>query len=225
VQDDIRDDVIEWIVREGSRGSFVPYEDPLPMRDAWANTAYLGYNYQSDKVQFRNRVKHEIIHQLDYDQRPAEQQEIRETSTFFGMINKLDYTQALGRIKLKPRWKSEYQRYRPPRKREDPVRIATTELRELFGLVVRVPILNRTELETGLEYLFVNQYRKQLEDDQLRSDRNELVYALQFTNNVDYLGYNLWTQSGFRVSRIDQKSADKVRTETAMFITVYAGLE
>jgi hypothetical protein len=105
------------------------------------------------------------------------------------------------------------------------VRIATTELRELLGLVVKVPILNHTELETGLEYLYVNQYRKDLEEDQLRSDRNELVYALQFTNNVDYQGYNLWTQTGFRVSRIDQKAAEKVRTETAMFITVYAGLE
>ncbi|MBI2505024.1 MAG: hypothetical protein HYW07_17535 [Candidatus Latescibacteria bacterium] len=225
VQDDIRDDVIEWIVREGSRGSFVPYEDPLPMRDAWANTAYLGYNYQNDKMQFKNRIKHEITRQIDYDQRPADQQEIRETSTFFGMINKLDYTQELGLLKLEPRWKSEYERYRPPRKREDPVRVATTELRELLGLVVRVPILNRTELETGVEYLFVNQFRKQLEDDQLRSDRNELVYALQFSNNVAYQGYDLWTQIGFRVSRIDQKSADRARTETAMFITVYAGLQ
>ncbi len=225
VQDIIRDDVIEWIVREGSRGSFVPYEDPLPMRDAWANTAYLGYNFQNDRVQFRNRIKHELIRQLDYDQRTTKEQEIRETATFFGMINKLDYTQALGSIKLSPRWKSEFQRSRPPRKSQDPVRVATTELRELLGLVVRIPILNRTELETGFEYLYVNQYRKQLEDDQLRSDRNELVYALQFTNNVDYLGYNLWTQTGFRVSRIDQKSADKARTETAMFITVYAGLE
>ena len=50
-----------------------------------------------------------------------------------------------------------------------------------------------------------------------------MVYALQFTNNVDYLGYNLWTQAGFRVSRIDRASADEARTETAMFVTVFAG--
>jgi hypothetical protein len=105
------------------------------------------------------------------------------------------------------------------------VRVATTELRELFSLIARVPILSRTELQTGFEYLLVEQYRKQLEDNLLRSDRNELVYALQFTNNVDYQGYNLWTQAGFRVARIDRASADKARTETAMFVTVYAGLE
>jgi hypothetical protein len=91
--------------------------------------------------------------------------------------------------------------------------------------VLRVPILSRTELQTGLEYLFVEQFRKELEDNQLRSDRNELVYALQLTNHADYLGYNLWTQVGFRVSRIDRASAEKARTETSMFATVFAGLE
>ncbi len=225
VQDDIRDDVIEWIIREGSRGAFVPYEDPLPLRDAWANTAYLGYHFQSDRLQFKNRFKYEFFRQVDYDQRPAEEQDIRELATFFGMINKLDYNFSLGAVRLQPRWKSEFQRQRPPRQLEDPVRVATTELRELFSLVVRVPILTRTELETGVEYLFVNQFRKALEDDQVRSDRNELVYALQFTNNVDYQGYDLWTQTGFRVSRIDRKAVEKVRTETAMFVTVYAGLQ
>ena len=38
VQDDIRDHVIEWVVREGSTGDLVPYTDPLPLRDGWANT-------------------------------------------------------------------------------------------------------------------------------------------------------------------------------------------
>ena len=92
-------------------------------------------------------------------------------------------------------------------------------------MIARVPILSRTELQTGVEYLLVEQFRKELEDNQLRSDRTELVYALQFTNNVDYQGYNLWTQAGFRVARIDRASAEKARTETAMFVTVYAGLE
>ena len=103
--------------------------------------------------------------------------------------------------------------------------MATTELRELWSLVLKVPILSRTELQTGLEYLLVEQFREELETHLLRSDRTELVYALQFTNNAEYLGYNLWTQTGFRVSRIDRASAQKVRTETAIFVTVFAGLE
>ncbi len=225
VQDDIRDDMIEWVVREGSRGAFVPYTDPLPFRDAWANTFYFGYQYSSDRLQFKNRVKWEVVNQVGYDKRPVEQQDIREASSFLGIINKLDYTFDLGIVKLQPRWKSEFQRQRPAEKEDTQVRVATTELRELFSLIGRVPILSRTELQTGFEYLLVEQYRKQLEDSQLRSDRNELVYALQFTNNVDYQGYNLWTQAGMRIARIDRASAEKARTETAMFVTVYAGLE
>lgn len=225
VQDDIRDDMIEWVVREGSRGAFVPYTDPLPFRDAWANTFYLGYQYSNDRLQFKNRVKWEVINQVDYDKRPVEQQDIRESASFLGILNKLDYTFDLGVVKFQPRWKSEFQRYRPAEKEDTQIRVATTELRELFSLIARIPILSRTELQTGVEYLLVEQYRKKMENNSLRSDRNELVYALQFTNNVDFRGYNLWTQTGFRIARIDRASSDKARTETAMFMTVYAGLE
>jgi len=225
VQDSIRDDVIEWVVRDGSRGAFVPYTDPLPLRDGWANTAYLGYQYNSDRFRFKNRVKWEVINQSDYGDRPIGEQDVRESASFFGVLNKLDYTFDVGIVKLQPRLKSEFQRNRPSLKEDSQVRIATTELSELFSLIARVPILSRTELQTGVEYLLVEQFREELEDNQLRSDRTELVYALQFTNNVDYQGYNLWTQAGFRVARIDRASAEKARTETAMFVTVYAGLE
>ena len=225
VQDSIRDDVIEWVVRDGSRGAFVPYTDPLPLRDGWANTVYLGYQYNSDSFRFKNRVKWEVVNQSDYDARSIEEQDIRESASFFGVLNKLDYTFDIGIVKLQPRIKSEFQRSRPSLKEDSQVRIATTELSELFSLIARVPILARTEMQTGVEYLFLEQFREELEDNQLRSDRTELVYALQFTNNVDYQGYNLWTQAGFRVARIDRASAEKARTETAMFVTVYAGLE
>ena len=225
VKDNIRDNVIEWVVRQGTRGDLVPYTDPLPLRDGWANTLYLGYQYQSDHLHFKNRAKWEVVKQSDFDARPIEQQDLRETASFFGILNKLDYTFNLGVLKVQPRWKSEFQRQRPSLREDTQVRGATTELRELGSLVLRLPILSRTELQTGLEYLFVEQFIKELEDHQLRSDRNELVYALQLTNHADYLGYNLWTQVGFRVSRIDRASAEKARTETAMFATVFAGLE
>ena len=225
VQDDIRDDVIEWVVREGSRGAFVPYQDPLPLRDAWANTAYIGYQFKGDRVNFKNRLKYEFFNQIDYDKRSSQQQDIREKASFFGILNKFDYTFDIGRIEVQPRVKSEFQRYRPPRRLDDQARVATTELQELVSLVLRIPILTSTSLQAGLEYLNVEQFREQLEDDLVRSDRNELVYALQFTNNASYLGYNLWTQTGVRLARIDRKAAERTRTETALFLTVYAGLD
>jgi hypothetical protein len=176
-------------------------------------------------VQFINRFKWEIVKQNDYDDRPLEQQDIRETASFFGIVNKADYTFDLGVMKVQPRWKSEFQRQRPTVREDTQVRPATTELRELLSVLLRVPILSRTELQCGIEYVFLKQYRKNLEDSQLRGDRNETVGALQFTNNADYLGYNLWTQVGMRVSRIDRAAVDDVLTETTMFATVFAGLE
>ena len=160
-----------------------------------------GYQYQSDQIHFKNRLKWEVFKQANFDERPIEEQDIRETASFFGVLNKIDYTFDLGVLKFQPRWKSEFQRQRPSRREDTQVRVATTELSELWSLVLRMPILSHTELQTGLEYLLVKQFLEELEDHQLRSDRNEMVYALQFTNNVDYLGYNLWTQAGFRVSR------------------------
>ena len=49
-KDDIRDDVIEWVLRQGSVGGFERFDDPLAMRNAWANTLYLGYQGQSDRL-------------------------------------------------------------------------------------------------------------------------------------------------------------------------------
>ena len=170
-------------------------------------------------------MKWEVFKQSNFDERPIDEQDIRETASFFGVINKIDYTFDLGILKFQPRWKSEFQRRRPSLRQDTQVRVATTELRELWSLLLHVPILSRTQLQTGLEYLLVEQFREELETHLLRSDRNELVYALQFTNNAEYLGYNLWTQTGFRVSRIDRASAETARTETAIFVTVYAGLE
>ena len=222
-QDNIRDDVLEWVVHPGSRGAEVPYIDPLPLRDGWANTVYLGYEYQGDRLHFKNRLKWEVLGQSDYSERPLGQQNLRETASFFGVLNKIDYTLDLNIFKIQPRWKSEYLRQRPSPLEDTQVRVATTELRELWSLVLRMPILARTELQTGLEYLLVQQLREELEDHQLRSDRNELVYALQLSNNVDYQGYDLWTQTGVRVWWIDRASAEKSRTETTLFVTVFAG--
>ena len=107
------------------------------------------YQYQSDHIHFKNRFKWEVFKQSNFDERPIEEQDIRETASFFGILNKIDYTFNLGVLKFQPRWKSEFQRQRPSRRQDTQVRVATTELRELWSLVLHVPILSRTELQTG----------------------------------------------------------------------------
>ena len=160
---------------------------------------------------------------MDFAERPFKQQQaIREVASLLGIINKAEYTFNWGALRLEPRWKNEFLRYRPTRK-EDQIRVATTELRELLSLIGRISILSRTTLQVGLEYFYVNQFREILENDPVRSDRNELIYALQLTNNVAYLGYDLWAQAGIHIARVDRKAAAKAHTESSLFLTLYAG--
>ena len=200
----------------------MPFEDPLPARNAWANTLYLGYHYAADNLRIINRFKYEFFRQVDFDERPFKQQNIREMASLLGIINKAEYTFNLGALRLEPRWKNEFLRHRPTRK-EEQIRVATTELRELLSLIGRISILSRTTLQIGLEYFYVNQFRDILENDPVRSDRNELIYALQLTNNVAYLGYDLWAQAGIHIARVDRQAAAKVQTESSLFLTLYAG--
>ena len=47
--------------------------------------------------------------------------------------------------------------------------------------------------------------------------------ALQITNRTPYQGYEVYTQMGLRVSRIDIEVREDSQTETFFFFTVYAG--
>ena len=66
-------------------------------------------------------------------------------------------------------------------------------------------------------------------------DLRSAVFAVQLTNNSNYLGYKLTTQLGLRIGRtftetvreVEPRVFDKLtkgRTETTSFITIYAGL-
>ncbi len=221
VKDDIRNDVILWVLRVGSRGELVPYSDPLAGRDTWINTAYAQWDFKTNGLRMQHKIKHDIWRQVDFEDRPAEQQNIRESSGFFGIVNKADYLFDIGNIRLRPRWKSEFFRMRPPDP-EDSIRPTSTELRELLSFMVRIPFLSRSELETGVEYYYVKQFRDDLQHDPVHSDRHEWVYAAQVTNQSAYVGYDLWTQAGISVARISRPDQDWT-TDTRLFLTIYAG--
>ena len=68
---------------------------------------------------------------------------------FFGGINKMEYFHELGRIRLMPRWKSEYRRSTYDLFSQQD----RDEFTEIFGTIVLVPFLMRTTLTTGIEYV------------------------------------------------------------------------
>ena len=91
------------------------------------------------------------------------------------------------------------------------------ELAELFSLLVRFPLLNRTFVEGGAELLWLNDLKGQ------ENDLTSSVLALQFTNQVAYQGYQLTTQMGMKFDRRKLRG-QKARTTSETFITVFAGL-
>ena len=140
-----------------------------------------------------------------------------------GLINKAGYQlRVTQQLSFWPRWKSEFQRYRPALN-DDALEVSTTELRESGFLIVRYPIMPRTHAQAGLEYLWTEQYRDAAKETEEGSPRTELVGALQITNRTPYQGYEVYTQMGLRVSRIDIEVREDSQTETFFFFTVYAG--
>ncbi len=228
-RDAIREDVLVWRLAEGITGEIVPRKDPLPARDAWINTLYLGYdNRTRDDLRLTTKFKHEVFRQVDYDERreagdilPGE--DVRETSSFLGLINKAEYTRRYGSLVVRPQWKSEFQR-QVPFLRDDPNAPPTTQLRETAFLILSHPFLSRTSLQGGMEYSWTQQFREAAKRTLAGSPRTELVVAAQVSMDGPYLGYLVHTNFGVRVSRMDIDILDDAVTETFMFMTMYAGL-
>ncbi|MCC7262601.1 MAG: hypothetical protein IT369_08790 [Candidatus Latescibacteria bacterium] len=227
-KDDIKDNLLIWRIADGVAGEIVPREDPLPARDAWINTMYLQFDYQRfEKLNWINKFKWEVFRQADYKERQAAGsilagEDVRKTSSFFGMINKVDYSWQVKSLMVQPRWKSEYQRYVPWLK-EDQLEKPSTELRESVFLLAHYNLLPKTTLELGTEYLWNKQFNAEAKNVVETSSRNEVVGALQVVNRTAYLGYLLYTQFGLRLSRIDISILKEAQTETFIFFSMYAG--
>ncbi len=216
VQDDIRDDLLQWLPSANIRtGESTTIIDPLVAPDTWVNSTWAGHDYKYKGFRASNFFKWELYHQrLDKDQR--EVLNLRQREYFFGLINKASYRFDLGLVWIEPRWKSEY--------RKQTLDLVTTntekreELAEIGGVLLGFPLLTHTTLQGGVELTFLND----IESD--ANDFNGIASAVQFTNVSDYQGYKITTQAGLKIDRRDPKARDAV-TVTQSFIAVYAGLE
>mgnify|MGYP006108670725 FL=1 len=216
-EDDIRDNLIQWVQLQDSRGGLVRIQDPLPARDTWINTTYLSFDYQGiEGLNFVNKFKYELFHQND------DVPELRDSAHFFGLINKADYTVKVGPVDVQPRWKSEFIRQSPVEGR-DPKR---RELTETLFLVTRFPVLRQTLIELGLEISRFEQFRDRKGvpvERTLRPDSNSRVVAVQLSNTSPYLGYNLNVRTGLRLKKETFETLPSETTST-LFVTIYAGL-
>lgn len=215
-EDDIPDNLLQWDNRNTIRSDRnVEVVDPLLGRDTFFNSIYTGHEYFPVKnLAFKNVLKYDLWHQrLDAEERARFG--LGSDEFFFGIINKLEYFYQLRKIRITPRWKSEYRRQTydlfSQRDRE--------ELMEIFGTIVELPFLQRSTLTAGIEYVLFKDLDVKINNSQ------SFITAGQITNVTDYQGYRLTTQAGLKFDVRDfEDPGVKTKTVTEGFITIYAGL-
>jgi hypothetical protein len=126
----------------------------------------------------------------------------------------MSYRFNVGRLWIEPRWKSEYRKQSIDLTSQE----KRTQLAEIGGFLLGFSMLQHTTLQAGIELTFVNDFNRDI------NDFNSIVWATQFTNISDYLGYKLTTQMGIKIDRRNPRGAES-ETITESFIAVYAGLE
>jgi hypothetical protein len=219
VQDTIADDLLQWQQPPNTRGSVHLVSDALPARNAWVNTTWLGWEHRPlGAFKLEHKFKWQLYRQLD-PRLDLQLRGLRRYGSFVGLIDKAEYTWTLGRISLNPRWKSEFL-YQAPVLADQPRR---KELTELLALVVRLPFMRRSIVESGVEYEhFLQLY--QPPPPGADPDFKALTTTVQLTNLSEYQGYRLTTTAGVEVTRLDL-DFEPAETRTRGFITIYAGIE
>ncbi len=221
-KDNIEDDLRQWDDREvvglfGRAGANVSTPDPLAAQDTWINSAFVSFDYTKKRnLNIISKLKFDVWNQR------AERPGLRDEFTFFGLINKVDYTFKIGVFDIQPRIKNEL-RIEAPALKSDPRRRENTLI--LF-LIAKLPFLDGSEIETGVEYMIFRQMRPEdiLVREGLLDDFTQIVGAVQFSNLGDYLGYKLITQLGLSLNR-RFIPGDDPKTGSSAFVTVYAGVQ
>ena len=212
-KDNIENDLRQWSEFERRN---VPTVDPLAAQDTWINSMFLSFKYTKiENVNFVSKFKYDHWHQN------KRQPDLREDSTFLGLINKVDLERKVAYVDLMPRIKNEL-RLEAPAFRSDPERREDTLL---FSLLARWPLFSSSTMQVGVEYTIFNQLRKSetAVKEGLLDDFTEIVGAVQFSNVTNYLGYRLLTNMGMRLTR---RSIDgETETGSVSFATMYAGLD
>jgi len=221
-EDDIQDDLIQWIQASGGTGTMQPIDDPLAARDTWINSAWIGFSRATNYgINFDNKFKYEIVNQS------ADDSEHKDSARFLGLINKVAYATEVGAFTVQPRLKSEWL------KDNTPYSIGRDTREEWTGtadLSVRFAILQRSHVELGFEQThFADTILDEgdLADGDFTGDFRSTVGAVQLSNVGEWLGYRLHTLLGFSVQRRSfEVTGERRSTETGSltFATIHASL-
>lgn len=216
VQDNIPDDLIQWVQPPFSSGLLQDFSDPLIAQHTLINTTYLEIEY-AKFLPFKNKFKYETYHQK------GAQAKGKRDEKFLGVINKANYRIPIGRsVDLWPKWKQMFQ-YRTP---TDPRGLKTKELSEILSLLIRYQFSSQLWINSGVEYEIFNNLQEKPDPPPpgFVEDFRKLTLAFQLSNTCDYLGYRLTSNAGIRRTRRSFEG-QPAETNTMAFVSVYVGSE
>ena len=213
VEDDIEDDVIEWVDPNGFQESI----DPLVAQNTFISTGYFTLDYLRLKnLNVYNKVKY------DYFVQRGDEADTKDNRFFLGIINKLDYPLPITKnLSFWPRWKSIFRKVTPTFSTD----LNILEWSQFYMLTSKYFVLPATFLEYGIEFnLFRNlEERPEIIPPGYVDDFTGTVLALQISNKSDYLGYAMTMNAGFRWER--RAFEEATDTNSLVFIRVFAGLQ
>ena len=237
VKDNIADDRRE-MTPDLQTVSLANIEDILPARDTWVSSNYVQFDYAPiEDMNLVNKFKYSLYNQQGDAYKTGDAPVLNRSTHFLGLINKIDYTYQIGTLALQPKIKSEYLN-------QSAFLQGADDRKEWMGLGIlqaRLPMLNRSAIEAGVEYSIFHEL--ELDESELlengpaqeTGDFRNLVLAVQWTTIGHYLGYKLTTQFGFSYAKRwdeaivlgDEGLAKKSESRSfgTSFISVYAGVE
>ena len=243
VEDDIADDLFQWLHGRFRDAGMTPIPDPLGLPNTWVNKLSLAFERRGQVgVNSGNKLIYEVLRQRDQLTADRTGRKISQHTRRLGLINKLDWLYPLSNgIQLRPRIKHELFLDDTPFNTEWLLNDRVFERKEWAGMAslrLDIPVLSHSTVIVGLEQVIFRDFAQQevaFADDPVAGlnpgdptgDFNELSLALQLTNATSYVGYRLMSTIGMRVDRRKIDSFDrKDRTETSAlsYLTVYAGL-
>ena len=247
-EDDIADDLIQWVQQRPilgesqTSGGMVPIEDPLGMQKTLVNKAWLGFErlYKSG-LNAETKVTYEIVHQREKGLLDRGGQPLKRTTRRFGLVNKAQYQLHYKRLTVTPRLKHELFMDDTPYHLDKYLVDPGAERHDwtgISGLLLRMPFMRRSEIQVGLERLLFQDFvqdEKAFAADRpdgllagaTTGDYNETSLGLQLANVSPYLGYDLMLQMGLRIDWRDIEifdGKDESNTSALTYVSIQAGL-
>ena len=214
-KDNISEDRIIWVDPEGQTG----FNDPLEAQDTFINTLYGKARYSRIRnLNIISKVKFEKFYQQ------GDEADLKRDRSFFGWINKADYTFRLrDDLTMWPKFKSTYRRVLPSTKAISKDMSISRDHEATLFLVTRYAFLPSTWLDIGFEKSYFNNLKKK---EDLRtgeeSDFDSFVTAFVFSNTSSYVGYQLTLNSGFQRKKRNFNAEDLEIIDTTFFVRLFA---